>query len=54
MQSSTLTSPTFKKDGLTIVDVDVHAHETPAALAPYCEMPWRWRAPITAGWWRSG
>jgi predicted TIM-barrel fold metal-dependent hydrolase len=41
MQSSTLTRPKFKKDGLTIVDVDVHAHETPAALAPYIEMPWR-------------
>ena len=41
MKSSTLTEPKFKKDGLTIVDVDVHAHETPAALAPYCEMPWR-------------
>ena len=25
----------------TVVDLDVHIHETPAALAPYCEMPWR-------------
>ena len=41
MQDSKLTSPTYKKDGMTIVDVDVHAHETPAALAPYIEMPWR-------------
>jgi predicted TIM-barrel fold metal-dependent hydrolase len=41
MQSSTLTPPTYKKDGLTIIDVDVHAHDTPAALAPYIEMPWR-------------
>ncbi|MDB5076537.1 MAG: amidohydrolase 2 [Chloroflexi bacterium] len=24
-----------------VVDADVHAHETPAALAPYCDMPWR-------------
>lgn len=27
--------------GMTVVDTDVHAHETPAALVPYCEMPWR-------------
>jgi predicted TIM-barrel fold metal-dependent hydrolase len=27
--------------GVTVIDVDVHAHETPAALIPYCEMPWR-------------
>ncbi len=26
---------------LKVIDVDVHAHETPAALIPYCEMPWR-------------
>ncbi len=24
-----------------IVDVDVHLADTPQALAPYCEMPWR-------------
>src|SRR5436190_7304504 len=24
-----------------VVDADVHAHETPGALAPYCDMPWR-------------
>ncbi len=24
-----------------VVDADVHAHETPRALAPYCDMPWR-------------
>lgn len=28
-------------DGIVVVDVDVHIHETPAALAPHCEMPWR-------------
>lgn len=28
-------------EGITVVDVDVHIHEEPAALAPYCEMPWR-------------
>ena len=26
---------------VVVVDADVHAHETPGALAPYCEMPWR-------------
>ena len=41
MQASTLAGHTIKKDGLFVVDVDVHIHETPAALAPYCEMPWR-------------
>jgi predicted TIM-barrel fold metal-dependent hydrolase len=28
-------------EGITVVDVDVHIHESPEALAPYCEMPWR-------------
>lgn len=41
MKASTLTERKFKKDGLLIVDVDVHAHESPQALAPYIEMPWR-------------
>ncbi len=27
--------------GVKVIDVDVHAHETPAALIPYCDMPWR-------------
>src|SRR5271169_471676 len=27
--------------GVRVIDVDVHAHETPAALIPHCEMPWR-------------
>ncbi|GAC1435304.1 MAG: amidohydrolase family protein [Chloroflexota bacterium] len=26
---------------VVVVDADVHANETPAALAPYCDMPWR-------------
>jgi len=26
---------------LLIVDSDVHVHESPGALAPYCDMPWR-------------
>jgi predicted TIM-barrel fold metal-dependent hydrolase len=29
------------REGLTVVDVDVHIHDRPGALAPYCEMPWR-------------
>jgi uncharacterized protein len=28
-------------DELLIVDCDVHVHETPRALAPYCDLPWR-------------
>ncbi|HXF62928.1 MAG TPA: amidohydrolase family protein [Caldilineaceae bacterium] len=28
-------------DDILVVDADVHVHESPAALAPYCEMPWR-------------
>ena len=27
--------------GFPIVDADVHLHESPEALAPYCELPWR-------------
>ena len=39
---STLRGPISKKlKEFTVVDMDVHIHETPAALAPYCEMPWR-------------
>ena len=26
---------------LLIVDTDVHVHESPGALEPYCDMPWR-------------
>jgi hypothetical protein len=26
---------------LLVVDTDVHLHESPEALAPYCEMPWK-------------
>lgn len=41
MKDSTLQGHTAQKKGLLIVDMDVHANETPAALLPYCEMPWR-------------
>jgi predicted TIM-barrel fold metal-dependent hydrolase len=30
-----------KLEEMLIVDTDVHVHETPAALARYCDMPWR-------------
>jgi uncharacterized protein len=30
-----------KTDDMVIVDADVHVSDTPAALAPYCAMPWR-------------
>ena len=26
---------------MVIVDADVHVNDTPGALAPYCDMPWR-------------
>jgi len=28
-------------EDLLIVDTDVHVHESPGELAPYCDMPWR-------------
>ena len=28
-------------EGVPIVDLDVHVHESPGLLAPYCEQPWR-------------
>src|SRR4051812_1531003 len=34
-------APKQKKKDIFIVDLDVHVNETPAALAPYCDMPWR-------------
>lgn len=30
-----------KLEDLLIVDCDVHVHESPGELAPYCDMPWR-------------
>lgn len=33
-------TPSSDED-LLIVDIDVHLHETPGELAPYCEKPWR-------------
>ena len=28
-------------EDILVVDADVHVHESPGALIPYCEMPWR-------------
>ncbi len=28
-------------EDIIVVDADVHVHESPAELAPYCDMPWR-------------
>jgi predicted TIM-barrel fold metal-dependent hydrolase len=33
--------PSEKLKDFTVVDLDVHVNETPEALAPYIEMPWR-------------
>jgi uncharacterized protein len=30
-----------KLEDILIVDCDVHVHESPGELAPYCDMPWR-------------
>ncbi|MCC7452481.1 MAG: amidohydrolase [Anaerolineae bacterium] len=41
MKSSTLAGHTPSKKDYTVIDMDVHANETPEALIPYCDMPWR-------------
>ncbi len=30
-----------KLEDILVVDADVHVHESPKELAPYCDMPWR-------------
>ena len=30
-----------KLEDLLVVDCDVHVHESPGDLPPYCDMPWR-------------
>jgi len=30
-----------QSESIRIVDVDVHIHEQPKLMAPYCDMPWR-------------
>jgi predicted TIM-barrel fold metal-dependent hydrolase len=43
LSESTLEGRASKRlsKGVKVIDVDIHAHETPAALISYCEMPWR-------------
>src|SRR5919205_1073511 len=28
-------------EDILVVDCDVHVHESPEAIMPYCEMPWK-------------
>jgi hypothetical protein len=28
-------------EDILVVDCDVHVHESPGAIMPYCEMPWK-------------
>jgi hypothetical protein len=37
----TVKTPDGGSQRITIVDVDVHIHERPKEIAPYCDMPWR-------------
>jgi hypothetical protein len=30
-----------KLEDILVVDCDVHVHESPRAIMPYCEMPWQ-------------
>jgi hypothetical protein len=30
-----------KLEDILVVDCDVHVHESPGAIIPYCEMPWK-------------
>ncbi|MBI3942487.1 MAG: amidohydrolase, partial [Chloroflexi bacterium] len=30
-----------RTESIRIIDVDVHVHERPKEMAPYCDMPWR-------------
>ena len=42
--AETVARPEGRKERLEdilVVDCDVHVHESPGALMPYCEMPWR-------------
>jgi predicted TIM-barrel fold metal-dependent hydrolase len=43
VQDSTLVRPKASRqlEGITVVDVDVHVHDVPGAVAPHCEQPWR-------------
>jgi predicted TIM-barrel fold metal-dependent hydrolase len=37
----TVTERRDRLEDILVVDCDVHVHESPAELAPYCDMPWR-------------
>ena len=37
----TLAGRKERLEDILVVDCDVHVHESPKELAPYCEMPWR-------------
>jgi uncharacterized protein len=37
----TLAGRKERLEDILVVDCDVHVHESPGELAPYCEMPWR-------------
>ena len=39
--AKTVTERKEKLKDLLVVDCDVHVHESPKGLAPYCDMPWR-------------
>ncbi len=39
--AETVTERKEKLKDLLVVDCDVHVHESPKGLAPYCDMPWR-------------
>jgi predicted TIM-barrel fold metal-dependent hydrolase len=46
MTPGTVSTPSWQSTGSSlaqtiVVDADVHIRESPAALAPYCDMPWR-------------
>lgn len=41
LSEATTPSPPERSAAPLIVDVDIHVNDTPGALAPYCEQPWR-------------
>ncbi len=41
LETASLTPGSLTLDDVFVVDGDVHAHETPAELAPYTDPPWR-------------
>jgi predicted TIM-barrel fold metal-dependent hydrolase len=39
--AETVTGHKERLEDILVVDCDVHVHESPGELAPYCDMPWR-------------